>query len=81
MRSSRRNLGLQPEVSPEDSDSNKDSKIGQSDRREQEQGEEETEAADQTHPVTSDEINIDDSALSKITSDSESEEGNVPVTG
>lgn len=74
MRSSRRNLGLQPELTPEDSDSDEEDiqAISESEVVPQdEQAEDETREEDQV--ATSDDVNLDDSALSKDTSDSTSE--------
>lgn len=83
MRSSRRNLGLQPELIPDDSDSNVEGEDSveppEVEERESHQSDTVDEPA-QLRAASSDDVNLDDSNLSRITSDSETEDEVVAVT-
>lgn len=82
MRSSRRNLGLQPELTPEDSDLNgeeEDVRAPSEEERDEEDPQSES-LEDPVRAATSEDVNLDDSNFSKVTSDSESEEEVVAET-
>lgn len=75
MRSSRRTLGLQPELIPEDSDSNDGSDQQDSVAVDIQADDPQSVALENITPaVSSDDVNIDDSNFSKVTSESDSEE-------
>lgn len=76
MRSSRRNLGLQPELIPDDSDSNEDGSHHKSitediAREDIQSGNPDAEVQ---AVASSYDVNIEDSTFSKVTTDSESED-------
>lgn len=82
MRSSRRNLALQPELTPEDSDLNgeeEDVRAPSEEERDEEDPQSES-LEDPVRAATSEDVNLDDSNFSKVTSDSESEEEVVAET-
>lgn len=77
MRSSRRNLGLQPEVTPEDSDSeghiesNPESEDAGEDVRESVEREDANSLDEEETSKISNDVNLDDSDQSEASSDSE----------